>query len=590
VPPPGPGLDPTLALALGLSASPGVYALLLGSGTSTAAGVPTGWGVVTDLIRKAAALQGEEAATEAYADPEAWWSGQGFGEPRYDTLLEALAPSVAARRDLLHGYFESASGEERDRGIKVPTAAHHAIAALVCGGQIRLILTTNFDHLMEDALTAAGIPPQVIARPDAIGGMAPFQHARATVIKLHGDYLDVEAMRNTPAELAAYHPAMQELLARVLDEYGLIVLGWSGEWDTALVRAIQDCPSRRYPTYWAAYRGHISPAASTLLASRAGHLIPIDGADSFCTGLRDKVRALAGMADPPPARAVAIATLKRNLSPGRRIEAFDQINEATGRTIGRLTAGRYPVQVSVTTDAEMAAELERQLGSYDTDTDVLTALAATATFHGSPDTDDLVLRAARRMAEPPRLTGSFQPVLADARRYPALRLVTASGVAAVAAGREGLLIRFLVQTSSSTLELNGEAQLAWCLHPWRVLHAEAARLMPQYQPNSRPIWPASRYLRASCRPALADLTDDSEYAAAFDRYEFLRAMIEIHGTSQGRAALGEFAARWGARTPDVAEIDDQWPLVAAGGFSGDAAEARQAHAAVLQQIAQTAFA
>jgi len=37
--------------------------------------------------------------------------------------------------------------------------------------------------------------------------MAPLQHARATVIKLHGDYPDVEAMRNTPAELAIYDPA-----------------------------------------------------------------------------------------------------------------------------------------------------------------------------------------------------------------------------------------------------------------------------------------------------------------------------------------------------------------------------------------------
>jgi hypothetical protein len=230
---------------------------------------------------------------------------------------------------------------------------------------------------------------------------------------------------------------MQNLLARVLDEYGLIVLGWSGEWDTALVRAIQDCPSRRYPTYWAAFRGRISPAAGTLLTSRAGHLIPVDGADSFCTGLRDKVGALVGMADPPPTRAVAIAALKRNLSPGRRIEAFDQINLITTRTLDRIASGRYPVQVSVGTDAEMAAELERQLGSYDADTDVLTALGAAATFHGGPDTDDLVLRAARRIAEPPRVTGSFQPVLADARRYPALRLVTAAGVAAVAAGRGG---------------------------------------------------------------------------------------------------------------------------------------------------------
>jgi hypothetical protein len=561
--------------------------LLLGSGTSTAAGVPTGWGVVSDLIRKVAALQGEQAAAEADADPEVWWSGQGFGEPRYDTLLENLAPSVAARRDLLHGYFEPANDEERSRGIKMPTAAHHAIAELVRRGQIRLILTTNFDHLIEDALTAAGVPPQVIARADAIGGMAPFQHARATVIKLHGDYLDVEAMRNTPAELAAYPPAMQGLLARVVDEYGLIVLGWSAEWDTALVRAIQDSPSRRYPTYWAAYRGHIAPAASALLGSRGGHLIPIEGADSFCTGLRDKVDALARMADTPPTRAVAIATIKRNLRPDRRIEAFDQINMTTDRTIARLTQGRYPVQLSVTTNAEIAAELERQLGNYNTDTDVLTALAATTTFHGSPDTDDLVLRAARRMAEPPRLTGSFQPALADARRYPALRLVTAAGVAAVAARREGVLIRFLVQTSSSTLELNGTAQLAWSLHPRRVLHAETARLMPQYQPPSQPRWLASRYLRLSCRPALTDLTDDSEYEAAFDRYEYLRAMIEIHYTPGARAALGEFVFRWGAGTPGVAEIDDHWPLIVAGGFGGNAAEARRAHQALLQQIAQT---
>jgi hypothetical protein len=71
-----------------------------------------------------------------------------------------------------------------------------------------LILTTNFDHLMETALAEAGVPPQVIARANAIAGMAPLQHARATVIKLHGDYLDVQAIRNTPAELAADESAI----------------------------------------------------------------------------------------------------------------------------------------------------------------------------------------------------------------------------------------------------------------------------------------------------------------------------------------------------------------------------------------------
>jgi hypothetical protein len=35
--------------------------------------------LVTDLIEKVAALQGEEAAAKAEADPWGWWSSQGHG-------------------------------------------------------------------------------------------------------------------------------------------------------------------------------------------------------------------------------------------------------------------------------------------------------------------------------------------------------------------------------------------------------------------------------------------------------------------------------------------------------------------------------
>ena len=53
-------LDPALSLALTMHASKGVYALLLGSGVSKTASIPTGWDVVLDLIRKVAKLQAEE--------------------------------------------------------------------------------------------------------------------------------------------------------------------------------------------------------------------------------------------------------------------------------------------------------------------------------------------------------------------------------------------------------------------------------------------------------------------------------------------------------------------------------------------------
>lgn len=58
---------------------------------------------------------------------------------------------------------------------------------------MRVVLTTNFDRLVERALEEAGVSPQVISRPEAVVGMTPLPHARATVVKLHGDYADLQS-------------------------------------------------------------------------------------------------------------------------------------------------------------------------------------------------------------------------------------------------------------------------------------------------------------------------------------------------------------------------------------------------------------
>jgi hypothetical protein len=51
-------LEPFDALALSLHHSPGIYALLVGSGLSHAAGIPTGWEITLDLISPLGALDG----------------------------------------------------------------------------------------------------------------------------------------------------------------------------------------------------------------------------------------------------------------------------------------------------------------------------------------------------------------------------------------------------------------------------------------------------------------------------------------------------------------------------------------------------
>jgi hypothetical protein len=51
-------LDPFDALALSLHHSPGVYAILVGSGLSHAAGIPTGWEITLNLVSRLATLDG----------------------------------------------------------------------------------------------------------------------------------------------------------------------------------------------------------------------------------------------------------------------------------------------------------------------------------------------------------------------------------------------------------------------------------------------------------------------------------------------------------------------------------------------------
>ena len=52
-------LDPINSLAFSVQSNRGIYAVLLGSGVSRAAGIPTGWEITLELVRKVAVLQGE---------------------------------------------------------------------------------------------------------------------------------------------------------------------------------------------------------------------------------------------------------------------------------------------------------------------------------------------------------------------------------------------------------------------------------------------------------------------------------------------------------------------------------------------------
>ncbi|MGH2485772.1 MAG: SIR2 family protein, partial [Ktedonobacterales bacterium] len=157
-------IDSLDTLAHALHTKRSAYAVLLGSGISRAAGIPTGWDIVTDLTRRLARLKGASAADEA--DPIAWYRSVSGAEPDYAELLAAVAKTPNERNQLLRSYFEPAD-DERERGLKVPTPAHKAIATLAKMGKVRVVVTTNFDRLMEQALEVEGVQSVVLGTADA---------------------------------------------------------------------------------------------------------------------------------------------------------------------------------------------------------------------------------------------------------------------------------------------------------------------------------------------------------------------------------------------------------------------------------------
>jgi len=156
--------DALLTLAFSLRANRGAYALLLGAGVSAPSGIPTAWGVLEDLTSRIAQLAGDDP------DDSVSWYESRYEEPaRYETVLEKLAPTPLERQRLLRDYFEPSS-DDLAAGRKSPTAAHQAIARMVRAGSVKVIVTLNFDRLIEQAIRAEGIEPTVVGSPADIDG------------------------------------------------------------------------------------------------------------------------------------------------------------------------------------------------------------------------------------------------------------------------------------------------------------------------------------------------------------------------------------------------------------------------------------
>jgi hypothetical protein len=566
-------IDPLHSLAFSIQANPGVYAVLLGSGVSRSARIPTGWEVTLDLVRKLAEVAGESCG----ADPALWYRERYGKEPDYSDLLDALAKTPAERQQLLRGYLEP-SEEERAEGLKTPSAAHRAIAGLAAKGYIRVIITTNFDRLMEMALADVGVVPTVLSSPDQVHGAMPLIHTRCCVFKVHGDYLDTR-IRNTPAELETYPKEFDDLLDRIFDEFGLIVCGWSAEWDTALRASVERTVSRRFSHFWAA-RGEPGNAAKRLIEHRQAQVLPIADADSFFSELARLVEALEQFSRPHPlSTEAAVASLKGYLAePKHRIRLADLVNGEVERVLEATDGPAFVLQGGPAPDTN---SFTARVRAYEAASETLIAMAAVGGYWVEDwhyaTWQSALTRLATRRGE------AGYTVWVELQRYPATLLLYALGLGAIDAGERGLLFLGKLFGTPVHREHREDKTAVELLPPFCLFESgnEPPRLLEGMERRYAPL---NDWLHVLLAPRFRGvIPSEARFTYAFDRLEVLMALSYAHHAKRAKdwywAPPGSYGYRHDNRDRILEEIraalnsqGDKSPYVRAGIFGHSAEE------------------
>ncbi|WP_322053048.1 SIR2 family protein [Paraburkholderia bannensis] len=533
-------LDPIISLSFSMQSNKGVYAVLLGSGVSRSSRIPTGWEIVIELVRKVAALQGENCEPH----PVAWYANKFGRQPDYGELLDAVARTPDERQALLRPYFEP-TATEREEGAKMPTRAHRAIAKLVRDGYVRLIVTTNFDRLMERALEDEGIAPIVVSGPDQLAGLQPLAHLGCCIVKVHGDYLDTR-IRNTPSELDSYAPAMNDFLDRVFDEFGLVVCGWSADWDVALRACIERAPSRRYSMYLA-YRGALGESATNLIALRAGHPFTIAGADQFFEELQSKVKAIEEFSKPHPlSKEIAVASVKRYLSdPSHRIRLSDLIESLARDLTAKLHAGPF-----ADTNANPTVEsVTHRVRTYDSMTSTLVSVAATVGRWGDAAAVASVRRAVERVYAIKQTAGLV--IWLGYQNYPATLIAYAT---LLGASLSGNLVSASAIFAGKTRLDNAEVPFARTFPPTCILQSpqDWGRLL---QGMERRHVPLNDWIQATLWDALgSEFVSRAEFELHFDWVEIVLALAYGHSNGVDETYIWMPPGSFGYRSASREEV------------------------------------
>ncbi len=281
-----------------------------------------------------------------------WFQADGSD---YSKLFTHYEPKEMGRQRYIENIVEGRN----------PSFGYLVLANLMASKYINTVITTNFDDLIYSASTTYTDIRPIVYAYGVLASEMRITASRPKILKLHGDYL-YSALKNTDTETAIQDPNMTRQVSQVLNEYGLVVVGYSG-WDCSIMSILSKI-SEKNDLYWCLHRGSkLNEAVERLLSDKRGFLIEIEGFDQMMNEIRQlvgfDVRAMIGSTQKHQDQVIANL---RTFAPRYSGDILTEIAEALQdqaaeqqKQIRKIQALDLSTKASKSEDAQHLEEAER---------------------------------------------------------------------------------------------------------------------------------------------------------------------------------------------------------------------------------------
>ena len=244
------------------------FCFLIGSGASRSSGIATGGTLAQDWYKEIKSDTEEDKFEE-------WKKKEGIDE-------KDLATSYSA---IYKERFQNCPESGYEALIKImegksPSIGYIILAKIIADEGHNVVITTNFDNLLEDAIRTYTEKKPFIAGHERLADYVPKRSDRPIIVKVHRDlYLQPKSDTEETSELSEQ---WKSVLDDILSNYYLIVIGYGGN-DGSLMKYLKTKKEekkgnfRRKNIYWCLMERETVPTKISNVLDQDDRIVRIKG-------------------------------------------------------------------------------------------------------------------------------------------------------------------------------------------------------------------------------------------------------------------------------------------------------------------------